>query len=125
MAQVLLGLELAEIQAFLGHGQPAYRAKQLFNAIYRQCNEQLNSVSTLPLTLRQDLEGRCVIGLPSLDRRYDSADGTRRYLLRLEDSRTVEAVLMPEEGRDTICISTQVGCPVNCKFCMTALMGLE
>jgi len=125
MAQVLLGLELAEILAVLGPGQPAYRAKQIFNAVYRQCNEQLSSVSTLPLTLREDLERRCVMGLPSLDRRYDSADGTRRYLLQLEDARTVETVLMPEAGRDTICISTQVGCPVDCKFCMTALMGLE
>ena len=51
--------------------------------------------------------------------------GTKRYLLELEDGRTIEAVLMPEPGRDTICISTQVGCPVDCKFCMTALMGLE
>src|SRR5262249_15108422 len=53
------------------------------------------------------------------------SDGTRRYLLRLEDERTVEAVLMPEGERDTICISSQVGCPVDCKFCMTALLGLE
>jgi 23S rRNA (adenine2503-C2)-methyltransferase len=60
-----------------------------------------------------------------VERRFDSRDGTRRYLLRLEDNRTVEAVLMPEEGRDTICISSQVGCPVDCKFCLTALMGLE
>ena len=52
-------------------------------------------------------------------------DGTRRYLLRLADSRTVESVLMPEDNRDTICISSQVGCPVDCKFCLTALMGLE
>lgn len=65
------------------------------------------------------------MGLPAVERRFDSADGTRRYLLRLEDNRTVEAVLMPEEGRDTICISSQVGCPVDCKFCLTALMGLE
>ena len=56
---------------------------------------------------------------------YISTDGTRRYLLKLEDGRTVETVLMPEPGRDTICISTQVGCPVNCRFCLTALMGLE
>ena len=56
---------------------------------------------------------------------YESVDGTRRYLLRLEDGRTVETVLMPEGERDTICISSQVGCPVDCKFCMTALMGLE
>ncbi len=60
-----------------------------------------------------------------MERRYDSADGTRRYLLSLQDNRTVEAVLMPESGRDTICISSQVGCPVDCKFCLTALMGLE
>jgi 23S rRNA (adenine2503-C2)-methyltransferase len=60
-----------------------------------------------------------------VERRYESTDGTRRYLLRLEDNRTVEAVLMPEEKRDTICISSQVGCPVDCKFCLTALMGLE
>ena len=56
---------------------------------------------------------------------YQSTDGTRRYLLGLEDGKTVETVLMPEEGRDTICISSQVGCPVNCQFCLTALMGLE
>ena len=56
---------------------------------------------------------------------HQSADGTRRYLLRLEDGRTVETVLMPEGERDTICISSQVGCPVDCKFCMTALLGLE
>ena len=65
------------------------------------------------------------MGLPEIAHRYESADGTRRYLLRLEDGRTVETVLMPEDGRDTVCISSQVGCPVDCKFCMTALMGLE
>src|ERR1019366_48062 len=58
-------------------------------------------------------------------RRYESVDGTRRYLLRLEDGRSVETVLMPEGQRDTICISSQVGCAVDCKFCMTALLGLE
>ena len=65
------------------------------------------------------------MGLPEIAQRYQSVDGTRRYLLRLEDGRTVETVLMPEDERDTICISSQVGCPVDCKFCMTALMGLE
>ena len=53
------------------------------------------------------------------------ADGTRRYLLKLDDGLTVETVLMPEGERDTICISSQVGCPVDCKFCMTALLGLS
>jgi 23S rRNA (adenine2503-C2)-methyltransferase len=63
--------------------------------------------------------------LPSPSAQYKSTDGTRRYLLELEDHRTVETVLMPEDTRDTICISSQVGCPVNCQFCLTALMGLE
>ena len=65
------------------------------------------------------------MGLPEIARRHESEDGTRRYLLRLDDGRTVETVLMPEAERDTICISSQVGCPVDCKFCMTALLGLE
>jgi 23S rRNA (adenine2503-C2)-methyltransferase len=63
--------------------------------------------------------------MPEMGQRYQSGDGTRRYLLNLIDGRTVEAVSMPEDGRDTLCISSQVGCPVDCKFCMTALMGLE
>jgi 23S rRNA (adenine2503-C2)-methyltransferase len=61
------------------------------------------------------------MGLPTLVTEFHSSDGTRRYLLGLEDQRTVETVLMPEEGRDTICISSQV----NCQFCLTAQMGLE
>ena len=77
------------------------------------------------LRLREDLAARHSLGLPEIARRYESSDGTRRYLLRLDDGRTVETVLMPEGERDTICISSQVGCPVDCKFCMTALLGLE
>ena len=65
------------------------------------------------------------MGLPEIAQLYESADGTRRYLLRLDDGRTVETVCMPEGERDTLCISSQVGCPVDCKFCMTALLGLE
>ena len=81
-------------------------------------------ISTLPTRLREDLAARH--GLAARSRNvYQSGDGTRRYLLRLEDGRTVETVLMPEGERDTICISSQVGCPVDCKFCMTALLGLE
>jgi 23S rRNA (adenine2503-C2)-methyltransferase len=71
------------------------------------------------------LAGKFAFGLPEASSWFDSSDGTRRYLLELEDGRTVETVLMPEEGRDTICISSQVGCPVDCQFCLTAQMGLE
>src|SRR5215471_3603712 len=125
MPQPLLGMEVAELREALGPNHPEYRAKQVYHAIYSAKVSDLLQISTLPAPLRKDLAAGHTVGLPALARRYESTDGTRRYLLELEDHSTVEAVLMPEPGRDTICISTQVGCPVDCKFCMTALMGLE
>src|SRR5579871_6088278 len=123
--QPLVGMELPELQEALGPDQPAYRARQLYEAIYRGQAADLVQISTLPTRTRQELAGRHAVGLPEVARVYESNDGTRRYLLGLDDGRTVETVLMPEGERDTICISSQVGCPVDCKFCMTALMGLE
>ncbi|MEO7653371.1 MAG: 23S rRNA (adenine(2503)-C(2))-methyltransferase RlmN [Bryobacteraceae bacterium] len=125
MQQSLLGMEVGELREALGSDQPAFRAKQLYHAIYAEKVEELVQISTIPSALRKDLASHHKVGLPGIAASYTSGDGTRRYLLRLEDQRTVEAVLMPEPGRDTICISTQVGCAVDCKFCMTALMGLE
>jgi len=118
-------MELSEIREILGADQPGFRARQLYQALYRRRVAAIPEISTLPAALRHRLAEDHPLGLPALERRYESTDGTRRYLLRLEDGRTVEAVWMPEPGRDTICISTQAGCPVNCRFCMTALMGLE
>src|SRR5580704_4672337 len=125
MPQPIVGMDLADLREALGSDQPAYRAKQLYDAIYRQQASDFVQISTLPAKLRGDLAAQHPIGLPEVAQLYQSADGTRRYLLRLDDGRTVETVLMPEGERDTICISSQVGCPVDCKFCMTALMGLE
>jgi len=118
-------MELSELRQVLPAGAPGYRAAQIYRAIYREKVGDLIQISTLPAQFRTELAAHAELGLPQLDRRYDSVDGTRRYLLRLHDSRTVETVLMPEGDRDTVCISSQVGCPVDCKFCMTALMGLE
>ena len=125
MPQTLVGMELPEIQQLLGTAQPAFRARQIFGAMYKQKVRNLSEVSNLPKELRDHLHRQHEFGLPEVENCFDSVDGTRRYLLRLRDDRTVETVLMPEEGRDTICISTQVGCPVDCKFCLTALLGLE
>ena len=97
----------------------------MYDAVYRQRVGDLVQITSLPANLRKQLSSRVAIGLPSPAAEYKSTDGTRRYLLELEDHRTVETVLMPEDTRDTICISSQVGCPVNCQFCLTALMGLE
>src|SRR5579872_828798 len=125
MSQPLVGMDLADLREALGSNQPGYRAKQLYEALYRGQVSDLIQISTLPARLRQDLAAQHPIGLPEVATLYQSVDGTRRYLLRLEDGRTVETVLMPEGERDTICISSQIGCPVDCKFCMTALLGLE
>ena len=123
--QTLVGMEMSDIQALLGPGHPNYRARQLYDAIYRKQVANLSEISTLPQVLKNEVLSRYNIGLPEIEQRFQSTDGTARYLLRLEDNRTVETVLMPEEMRDTVCISSQVGCPVDCRFCLTALMGLE
>ena len=147
----LLGLDLRELTDLaLQSGQPAYRGQQLFDAVYRQKIERLDQVSTLPLEYRARLvEQGWSVGLPKLARKFVSSDGTVRYLVELSDGETVETVWMPEgdggetgdgseagdeiEGgaapaawrRSTICVSSQVGCAVNCKFCFTALLGVK
>jgi 23S rRNA (adenine2503-C2)-methyltransferase len=118
-------MELSEIQQALGPDEPAFRARQVYEALYHTQVPDLVQITTLPGKLREHLASGHAVGLPVVERLYKSSDGTLRYLLRLEDSRTVETVWMPEDTRDTLCISSQVGCPVDCKFCMTALMGLE
>jgi 23S rRNA (adenine2503-C2)-methyltransferase len=125
MPESLVGMELPDLREALGPQQPGYRARQLYEALYCSQVSDLIEVTSLPTGLRKDLATTHHFGLPEIARRFESADGTRRYLLRLADGRTVETVLMPEGERDTICISSQVGCPVNCGFCMTALLGLE
>jgi len=125
MPEPLVGMDLDELREAIGPGEPAYRVRQLYEGIYSRQAADLVQISSLPAGLRADLGARHPVGLPQIERVYRSTDGTLRYLLRLEDGRTVETVLMPEGERDTICISSQVGCPVDCKFCMTALLGLE
>src|SRR5437899_4599986 len=125
MSQPLVGMDLKDLSEALGPDQPKYRARQIYDALYRKQAPDLVHITALPAGMRHDLAARHPVGLPEIERRYDSVDGTVRYLLRLADGKTVETVLMPEGERDTICISSQVGCPVDCKFCMTALLGLE
>jgi 23S rRNA (adenine2503-C2)-methyltransferase len=125
MPRPLVGMELSDLREVLGPERPGYRAKQIYEALYRGQASELTQISTLPAATRADLAEHHTVGLPGIAHVYQSTDGTRRYLLRLDDGKTVETVLMPEGERDTICISSQVGCPVDCKFCMTALLGLE
>jgi 23S rRNA (adenine2503-C2)-methyltransferase len=132
-------------QVALQLGQPAYRAAQLATALYRQRAATLDEVTTLSAELREILrEAGYTIGLPELAQTAKSVDGTERYLVKLSDGETVETVWMPggdggergdgseaaieeEKGykRATICISSQVGCAVNCQFCLTAKLGIR
>jgi 23S rRNA (adenine2503-C2)-methyltransferase len=125
MPQSIVGMELRDIQQALGTTEPGFRARQIYEAVYRRRVTDPAAISNLPKSLRERLGSDLPLGLPEIERRYDSTDGTRRYLLRLGDGKSVETVWMPEGERSTICISSQVGCPVDCKFCLTALLGLE
>jgi 23S rRNA (adenine2503-C2)-methyltransferase len=118
-------MDAAELRALLGASEPEFRTRQIYEALYRRRVTELDAISNIPKSLRARLMEEFDFGLPEIERRFDSADGTRRYLLRLSDGKTVETVWMPELERSTICISSQVGCPVNCRFCLTALLGLE
>lgn len=124
--QALVGKELSDLTTIVrGLGEPAYRARQLYHGLYRLGLSDVDAVPSLPAALKAGLSREFEAGLPGIEERFVSVDGTVRYLLGLADSKTVEAVFIPEEQRDTLCISTQVGCPVDCKFCLTALLGLE
>jgi 23S rRNA (adenine2503-C2)-methyltransferase len=125
MPQPLLGLgKNALVEIVTARGEAPWRARQLYDGIYHGRAETIEAVPGLPGTLRRALAQEFEGGLPAIEREFQSADGTIRYLLRLADGQKIETVWMPEAGRDTICISTQAGCPVDCQFCFTALLGL-
>lgn len=143
-AKVLLGADLAALAAVMEKlGQPAYRARQLFEAIYAQRVTSLNDVSTLSLDLRRELADQgYLLSRPRIEKQFTSTDGTVRYLIQLTDSQSVETVWMPEgdggetgDGSDdeasrdwrraTICISSQIGCAVDCQFCLTAKLKMQ
>ncbi|HUA00106.1 MAG TPA: 23S rRNA (adenine(2503)-C(2))-methyltransferase RlmN [Candidatus Aquilonibacter sp.] len=127
----LLGKSPEELREFLQViGEPGYRGAQIYHAIYRERRFDFASMTNLPAALRERLAREASIDLPRIVRRHLSSDGTVRYVLAVGDAAngtklaTIEAVFMPEENRQTICISTQAGCAVDCRFCLTATLGL-
>ena len=122
----MLGKSREEVRALCVElGEPAYRGDQIYRALYAENNLDLAQVSNLPASFRQKLIERVTVTLPVVKQRYHSQDGSVRYLLGLgEKPASVEAVFMPSVSRQTICISTQAGCAVDCQFCMTAQLGL-
>ncbi|HXN18381.1 MAG TPA: 23S rRNA (adenine(2503)-C(2))-methyltransferase RlmN [Candidatus Binatus sp.] len=132
----LLGKSLEELRELLqGLGQPAYRGAQIYHALYVERRFEFGAMTNLPAALRERIAREAVIELPKILRTYRSEDGTVRYVLALGatdaqganeivKAATVETVFMPDENRQTICISTQAGCAVDCHFCLTATLGL-
>jgi len=105
-------------------GQPPYRARQIFAGINHRRLLSLGEMTDLPKEFRAKLGERTVVSTLRLESRFLSTDGTRRYLFKTHDNLPVETVLIPEERRDTICFSSQSGCPLQCTFCLTAQLGL-
>jgi 23S rRNA (adenine2503-C2)-methyltransferase len=175
----LLGMDRQEIATLvLEAGEPGYRAKQIVEAVYRQRVKSLEEISTLPQGFRERLvQSGVSVGAAQIEKKFESVDGTVRYLIAFSDGQSVETVWMPEgdggeagdgseagaeaesgtsgpeaaaavssdaiggaagslalakqsrrsssSGRSTICISSQVGCAVDCQFCLTALLGVK
>ncbi|HEX9222538.1 MAG TPA: 23S rRNA (adenine(2503)-C(2))-methyltransferase RlmN [Candidatus Acidoferrales bacterium] len=150
-AMELLGKSREELRTFCAAlGEPAYRGGQIYHALYAERKFDVARMTNLPAALRERLSNEARITLPEVKQRFASADGSVRYLFALASTdgkqsdfntegaddaerkekerpnrpASVEAVFMPSEGRQTICISTQAGCAVDCHFCLTAQLGL-
>jgi 23S rRNA (adenine2503-C2)-methyltransferase len=128
----LLGKSKEELREFCAElGEPAFRGAQIYHALYSERKFDVAQITNLPAALRARLASEARITLPEVKQRFESTDGSVRYLYALKTSEeqparpaSVEAVFMPSEGWQTICISSQAGCAVDCHFCLTAQLGL-
>jgi 23S rRNA (adenine2503-C2)-methyltransferase len=143
MVQSLFGLSFEQLSSIIERFDRAkFRARQLAQALYRDWVPDLEAITTLPAALRTKLtEAGYIVGLPPILQTFRSVDGTERYLIGASGDQTVETVWMPEgdgaednddeadaaptRKRATICVSSQIGCAVNCQFCLTAKLGIE
>jgi len=115
-----------ELRAFLaGLGESGYRARQLLGWLYARGARRFAEMTDLPRALRERLEAEAAIDWFPVARHQVAADGTEKFLFVLEDGVQVEGVLIPDGGRLTACISTQAGCPLDCAFCLTGILGFQ
>ena len=122
----LLGLTRSGLEAFVaGMGEKPFRARQLMKWMYRRAVGDIDAMTDLGKDFRQRLAAVAEIRAPEVIVAQRSADGTRKWLLRLESGQAIEMVFIPEPGRGTLCISSQVGCTMDCTFCSTAQQGFN
>lgn len=105
-------------------GEPKYRSKQIFKALHERRLRDFEAVTDLPKAFRKHLSDHATASTLTVESRYISEDGTRRFLMKTHDGYPVETVYLPTENRDTICFSSQSGCALKCDFCLTAKLGL-
>ncbi|WP_343563711.1 23S rRNA (adenine(2503)-C(2))-methyltransferase RlmN [Kiloniella sp. b19] len=123
--KVLVGLSLEEMQdEITTMGESKFRAKQLWQWIYNRGASEFADMTSLSKTFRAKLEEHYVVGRPDVVEDLISSDGTRKWLLRFADGNEVETVFIPDTERGTLCISSQVGCTLTCKFCHTGTQPL-
>jgi 23S rRNA (adenine2503-C2)-methyltransferase len=125
----LLGKSAEELREYAAAlGERPFRAAQLYHAMYSERRFEFSAMTNIPSALREHLAREARITPPRIARRFSSVDGSIRYLFSIggENGKPaqIEAVFMPRDGRQTICISTQAGCAVDCHFCLTAQLGL-
>ena len=122
----LLGLSRQQLEAFFTDlGEKRFRAQQVMKWIHHQGVIDFAAMSNLGKGLREKLEALATITPPEIADQQDSADGTRKWAIRVAGGALVEAVLIPEAGRATLCVSSQVGCSLDCKFCSTGKQGFQ
>ena len=123
----LLGLPRAELEAFVAARLDAkpFRARQLMKWIYRRGTADFCAMSDLKQDFRARLEEAATIAVPEVIARQTSSDGTRKWMLRMDQVQGIETVYIPEPDRGTLCISSQVGCAMDCTFCATAQQGFN
>lgn len=121
----LTALTTDELAEFVQNiGEPKYRAKQIFKGLHKRRLQTFDEMTDLPKNFREKLNESATASTLTVESRYVSTDGTRRFLMKTHDNLPVEAVFIPTENRDTICFSSQSGCPLKCDFCLTAKLGL-
>ena len=122
----LLGLPRAELEAFVAQmGSKPFRARQLMNWVYKRGEGSFENMTDLAKDFRAQLQARAVVRTPEIVTMHKSADDTCKWVLRADASQAFEMVFIPEADRGTLCISSQVGCALDCSFCSTAQQGFN
>lgn len=122
----LLGMPRADLERlFAEMGEKSFRARQMMQWVYGRSVLRLDEMTDLSKTLRDSLGDRVEFGLPEVQERHDAADGVIKWRLKAGESQLIETVFIPEEGRGTLCVSSQVGCAMDCPFCATGQQGFN